>query len=168
MAEPPVRIVSSQSEEEVSRLKAADELKRSLRILAANILRIVRGSGSPDDLSVWQIADCAEAFQSYLSVVGRYPDGHEIRNILDCELAQHEYRPWIQENSLQESVEVDDYKALNILKNEAMIKIRQGALQVAASMLLDQMTQQNKGRQEIHEAIRALNKFRADTKKLMR
>ena len=150
MAKPPIKIVSTLTEQQIRRQKSQGDLKISLRVLTANLLRIVRGSGYPDDLP-WQLEDSVASFQKFFESHGYFPDSRQIHNILICEFAMHEHRPWIKNDKIS-IINQEDRS-----QEEAMKFIRRGALQVAASMLVDQMTHQSRGEEEIHKGIRILD-----------
>jgi hypothetical protein len=145
-----VRLVSNQSEAEIRRLKAREALTLPWRTLAANILRIANGAGRPADL-MKQLTRCTNAMQAYLEAHGRMPPEQLIRDILDCDRAFRGYRPWVEERRTKIS--------------EGMQLVRRGALQVVASMLLDQLTLQHKAEYDIHSGAGMLQEAKAMKKK---
>jgi hypothetical protein len=82
------------------------------------------------------------------------PDDQTIQAILDPDLTQQEYRPWIKENRAKFA---ERWRASGDMDRiEASRLIRRGALQSVASMLLDQLTQQRSGESEISQGMRLM------------
>lgn len=140
---------------------ASEALLWPLRELVANLLRIAKRGGRPVYL-VRQLADCSAALKEYADAHGALPSEQEIHDILDCDLAWEQHRPWIRERR-QEVAEafgrVDDDRLSKC--EEAMKLIRKGALQATASMLLGQSPQISMGESDINEGIRLLEEARA-------
>lgn len=140
-----MRVVSENSDQEIARRKAgaarqeAGEIVGSgLRELAANIMRVTRGAGKP-----WEIGRQAQALINdmiaYSEVVGHYPSSEEISQALSLELD-----PEVRARMSDE----------NMVEIRAEQKIVRGSLQIAASHLLGQLTQQRAGDSEVHEGMR--------------
>jgi hypothetical protein len=174
MTNPPIRVVSTLSDEEVKKRAALAKknaeqqeavywLKIYLRETGANFLRIVRGGGSPADLSR-NCENCINGFQRFFAAHNRYPFDSEIRQFLDCELTLRENRPWISKREPERALRQID--KLEMLRQDAHLLIRSGCLQVAASLLMDQMTQRRKGESEISEGVKDLIRIRSELKKL--
>jgi hypothetical protein len=147
-----MRIVSEQSTENIRRKKARDALVPKLRGLAANVLRIVKGTGKPLEL-LRQMESCSAAIREYAAAHDHVP-GHELMHqILNCETTRDEFRPWVKESR----------KALAPLDAEetgreiAIRKIRDACLQLAASILLDQLTQCSKAESDLYEGVLILD-----------
>jgi hypothetical protein len=142
-----VRVVSEQSAEDIRKSRAKDGLVDPLRVLTANLLRIVRGGGKPVEL-LRQMERCAISIREYALAHGHLPSAPTIHHILDCEAAQLEYRPWIKEALAEELRRWEDDGSLD--RKEAERRIRNASLQIAASMLLDQMTQCSVAEYDFH------------------
>ncbi len=134
-----MKLVSENSEAEVAKQRALDDLRWPLLELAANLVRVVRGAGRAYEL-LPQMAKVIERAEDYRSVVGYYPSDYEISEILSV-------RYWDLPHE-------DDM-------SRAVGKIVQGALQSAASTLVNQSTQQAAGDSEIFEGIRWVEEVRA-------
>jgi hypothetical protein len=108
------------------------------------------------------MSDCLTALKEYADAHGALPSEQEIHDILDCDLAWKQFRPWIKERR-EEVAEafgrVDDDSLWE--REQAMKLIRKGALQVTASMLLDQGPQVSMGESDISAGIRLLQEARA-------
>ena len=145
-----------QSTADLRRRETGEALLWSLRELAANLLRMAKRGGRPVYL-VRQMSDCLAALKEYADAHGALPSEQEIDDILDCDLAWEKYRPWIKERRQEVAGafgRVDDDGSSE--REEAMKLIRKGALQVTASMLLDQRPQVSMGEFDIHAGIRLL------------
>jgi hypothetical protein len=154
-----VRIVSSQSDDDIRRKQAREELVRPLRELTANLLRAAKGGGKPHYLPR-QLNACLTAFAAYAEAHGTLPPAHEIFEILDPDKAFHDARPWIDENR-KAMRQIAEEEAGETEREIAIGRIRRGALQAVASMLLDQLPQIRMGEHDIYEGIRQLEDARA-------
>jgi hypothetical protein len=97
-----------------------------------------------------------EALQAYVDAHGCLPSEHEIHDLLNCESAWLETRPWIEERKAafkDERVESGHFES-----ELALETIRKGALQMTASMLLDQIPQKAAGEQEITRGVDLINR----------
>lgn len=159
MADPPIRVVSSQSEQEVKRREALAALKWPLREVAANLMRIAKGGGRPEAL-LQQFEDCSKALRGYAEEHGLLPDARQVQQILDCDIALDEFRPWVRQQQSDVAGLHRDADTGEDDRGEAMGLIRRGALQCVASMLLDQLSQQRMGEKDIGAGIRLLGEAR--------
>jgi hypothetical protein len=154
-------LVSEQSTGDLRRHETREALLWPLRELAANLLRIAKRGGRPVYL-VKQMSDCLVVLKEYADAHGALPSEQEIHDILDCDLAWEQYRPWIKERR-EEIAEpfgrIDDDNRSE--REHAMRLIRKGALQVTASMLLDQGPQVSMGETDISAGMRLLQEARA-------
>lgn len=146
-----IRLVSDQSESDVRKHEDEEALKSALRALTANLLRICRGGGKAE--LGRQLTGCIRAFQDYYESHGHYPVHATIQQILDPDAAMKEHRPWIDQNEDDLARWADDG---TLERERAFQQIRNGALQVDASMLLNQITQERRGETEMADGIRAL------------
>lgn len=156
----PIKIISDQSEEELRRAEterrrqqALESLKYALRTLTANLMRIARGAGKPLEIMAQMVA-VADAMREYHDAGGPPIAAEQIHTMLDCERAWSEHRPWIDKADRAPRNPSEDLRA------EAMRQIRDGALQVAASMLVDQLTHVRRGRDGILAGVRMLEEAR--------
>jgi len=145
-----LRVVSSQSPHELERRKADAEIAPPFRALAANVLRIVRGAGRPEVLGGQMVA-CMQAVERYREAHGAYPKAKVLRLALDPEEASFETGHWAQ---------IQDEEALKWLsmsgqpeKLEAERKLLRGALQICASRLVGQNTQEIIGEHELYGGV---------------
>jgi hypothetical protein len=147
-----VRIVSDQSEADIRKRQDSDHLKASLREMAANLLRIVRGAGSA--ALGRQMVQCIEAYQRYRDSHGHYPPHDFVLEALNPDKTLEEYRPWILERTQED--EARWYTDGTMDEKYALRQIRNGALQIAASLLVNQLTQMSRGESELLAGTRAL------------
>lgn len=114
--------------------------------LAANILRSVRGAGKPYAIGR-QAQALIDTMIAYRDAVGHFPSDEELSVALDIEASDER----LDQMSNEQQTIV-----------QARHQIIKGALQVAASRLVDQRPQEAAGMTEIDERIRDLEKARED------
>lgn len=151
-----MRLVSEQSNAEIRRRRALDQLTPALRQLTANLMRITRGAGHPERLASEMVA-CLEAMQAHQEAIGYGPPSEEIRAVLDPDEAQKEFRPWAGGSDADKARwEADGSLGIE----DAIREIRRASLQMTASMLVNQLTHVRKGEGDIFDAIRRLEAAR--------
>jgi len=155
-----MRVVSCQSEAEIRRRKTREELAWPLRDLTANLLRITRGGGKPHLLAK-QFKSCLNVFAAYADAHQALPSAELIFGILNPDETFLANRPWIEDMRAAARKITNDEDVGQTEREQAMQRIRGGALQAAAAMLLDQLTQKSAGEKTIYEGIRLLDKARA-------
>lgn len=142
-----LKVVTSQTDSELRRKNAETELKYPLRELAANLIRIVRGAGDPDQLPD-QLVQTLKFYEKHVKATGGVPKPKVVRKMLDPEEAMIEARPWT------EITNPEEIEALNrsgmAERQEAEELMRKGGLQITASMLLGQHTQSIAGEHEMY------------------
>jgi hypothetical protein len=131
---------------ELERRQRRNKLTYTLRALTANLLRIANGAGRPGDLAT-QLAACTAAIDAYDDIQGTLPSEDHFQSILDYEAAWRDYHPGTKDAETE--------------RERAMSQIRKGALQMVASMLLDQGAQQRRGEKDIYDGIRLMNEVRS-------
>ncbi len=155
-----MKIVSEQSEAELARQRAIGSLTYILRALTANLMRIARGAGRPERLTE-QLAGSIAALDAYRAAVGYGIEPELVRTILDPDEAFAAARPWIAADKEAQERWAQD----GTLDEEAAERdIRRAALQITASMLLNQMTQQRRGESDLAAAMRELRDIRQQRK----
>jgi hypothetical protein len=141
-------MVSENSKADLARQRASDQVEWKLRELTANLLRITRGAGKPCEI-MQQMVDLTEAMRRYQAATGLWPTDEFVRALnvsYDLETMQH----WRDEDRHRE------YAKDHIIR---------GALQIVASRLVDQKTQEAAGRSEMHDGIRSLEDLRSEARK---
>jgi hypothetical protein len=148
-----LRVVSSQSSTQVERKRAEDRLVFPFRNLAANLLRIVRGAGRPEHLGP-QLAACLEALEEHRAVTGQYPKPKVFRTLLNLRAFNFNPDKWADDREREANLQLSmsGYPE----KVEAEKLIHRGALQVAASRLLYQHTQEIAGEHEMYKGVHLL------------
>ena len=137
-----MKLVSDNSPEEIAHREALDNLSRALRVLAANILRVVRGAGKSYEIGQQAVA-IIDAMNEYRQAVGHYPSSHELNSMLSL---------------------ADDMVGLSAEEFErqhAQDLILRGALQIAASRLIGQRTQESAGHSQMTDGLIQMEKLRA-------
>jgi hypothetical protein len=135
-----MRIVSSNSAAELAAQRALDELGWPLSQLAANMLRVVRGAGRPAELEP-QMAAVIAIFDRYRAATGAFPGHYEIVEAISLRAEAN-----ARKHTDKWSHAIDD--------------IVQGSLQIAASQLLGQSTQEAAGRHEVMEGVATIEAIR--------
>lgn len=133
-----MRVVSENSEADLAKRVALEDVRWALRELVANGMRVTRGAGKPY-LLIGQADGFLQAVERYREVTSLHPSDYELARALDIGRAEigsrGEYRP------LSDS-------------EHAFDRMMRGGLQMAASMLLFQNTQQRAGETELVAGIR--------------
>ena len=151
-----MRIVSSRTEAELEadrrerdRLDALSDIRRALRTLTANLLRVARGNGHPWKLAR-QMLDFIEAYQAHWDVAGHYPTSWEMTACIDYDAALEEIRPGYSS---------PDSPAFDLELGKRITA--DGALQMVASRLLHQIPQQAAGSRELIGGLRLIDEARS-------
>jgi hypothetical protein len=76
-----MKVVSENSENDLSRKRWEGEVAWALRTLTANLIRITRGAGKPYEI-VRQVGELIEALRGYYEAVGHWPPSDELGNAL--------------------------------------------------------------------------------------
>ena len=136
-----MRLVSETSEQDLAINEALADLEWPLRELAANMLRVVRGAGYPSRLAS-QMTAVLNAMRDYHAVAGFYPSSDHIADVLSLTRREHS-------DDLQDAVD----------------KMIGGALQMVASDLVNQRTQESRGRTELFEGLMEAETIRAASRR---
>lgn len=136
----PLRVVAENTEADKARLWATRGLSWALRDLAANLLRIVRGAGKPHEIGQ-QAEALLKAYIEYHEAFGHYPPSYDLTEILSTERSE-EWRNRLKGSELSRVYAVEQIVA--------------GSLQIAASRLVGQTTQERAGDSELYAGVRAL------------
>jgi hypothetical protein len=144
-----MRIIGENSETDLARQRALDQVDWKIRELTANLLRITRGAGKPYEIMT-QMIELAEAIRVYHAATGLSPYADEFARALnvsnDLETMQH-------------------WRAEDRDRDDAEERIIRGVLQVVASRLVHQRTQEAAGDSEMYDGIRSLENLRAEARK---
>ena len=144
--ENPVRPVASNAEADRARDWATSDVSRTLRALTANLLRAVRGAGKPHEIAE-QAGEFVQAVVAYQKAFGHWPPSWEMSKMLSSGqpqemLARLEGHEWSRAHAEQTIV--------------------RGALQVTASRLIGQSTQERAGENEMLDGVRSLEAAREE------
>ncbi|WP_374572779.1 hypothetical protein [Phenylobacterium sp.] len=138
-----MRLVSDNSDADLAAGRARQELRRALRAVAANILRIVRGAGKPAELAD-QLDELQLAISAFQGVTGLPPTA-EFSGMLELE---------------EDRDVIRGLNGRNLREHLAVKQMVRGALQKAASNLAGQLTQERAGGTELFEGAIALEQVR--------
>lgn len=131
---PRFRLVASNSDVELRTHQVRDDIAWPLRDLAANMLRVIRGAGKPEQLAR-QMVEVLKSFEAYRAEVGAYPSNDDITRRLTLDAIGAENGGHCDEWSL------------------AINAVTRGALQKTASELLGQSTQATRGENELIDGV---------------
>jgi len=141
-----------ESKRQQAREWAEHEFSWTIREVAANTLRIIRGAGKPDELllQMKRTIDAAVKFQeahdfwpqnliaNELQIQSRVENFHD--GLREGRYTQATINPWSEDGTFE--------------KMDAEYIIQCGALQTIASDLVGQLTQKRAGEREFHDGIR--------------
>jgi len=142
-----MKVVSDNSPEDIARDRAERRISSALRALTANLIRVVRGAGKPGEISS-QVLSLTEALSAYRDAAGFLPFGETLAEFIRPE--DRDLSRWS-----------DDEKA----RHWAQKLVIDGALQMTASRLLGQLTQESAGRSEMNMGIQEIEEIRAERRK---
>jgi hypothetical protein len=138
-----------ETETDLARRFAMQTVEDSLRTLAANILRTIRGAGSPHAI-LPQAQALIEAALSHREQTGQFPASEDIGKALDIDTPDDKLDQMSPETEA------------SVTARERMIH---GALQIAASRLLEQRPQEAAGDTELREGIEDFEAAREERRK---
>jgi hypothetical protein len=144
-----MEIVASSSDDERARRRALDDAGSALATLAANLMRISRGAGKPADVAV-QAAEVVIIVREYEALTGH---GVPVGAVSDALSVRPAYE-W--------TMQFPDDERERIRATEQMIA---GALQVAASRLVGQKTQERAGDDELYRGVSRLRELQEELRR---
>jgi hypothetical protein len=150
-----LRIVAERSDKDIARHNAAADMSWPLRVLAANLLRIIRGAGKPDELE-GQCENALAAMQAYLGATGNFPR-HDIAEPL--RMSTRRSRAIGAGRATEADIERWNANGENA-REDALETICRGALQMVASGLVGQLPQENAGESEIYRGLVVIEELR--------
>ena len=139
-----MKFVAENSASDIEAHHARVRVEHAVQELAANFLRIVRGAGKPYEL-VRNVSAFIHAVVAYDEAKPRDP----LSDVLYASLQVGRDR-----------VSVEEFGEAEWLRAHGEDSIVRGALQIAASRLLEQRTQEAAGREEMHRGIRDIEQAR--------
>jgi len=129
-----MRLVINQDDDEIARRRAERLAMSALRTVAANLMRVTRGSGKPEEI-VLQLDRLVTDLRAYREISKEWPSADTFARALD-----------IRSDKLDRARENPDYFDESI----AQLKIVRAALGVAAAQLLGQATQISTSNHELY------------------
>lgn len=148
-----LNLVSTNSQNDIDRNRTKEVFEHNLRELAANLLRIIRGAGKPYCL-LSDMADCLESVAAYYKAHGCVPDSEVISLALDPDRAFEEERPWMKQRSNEDLRRWMVDGTFERMRRER--NVRRAALQITASLLLNQASHLTKAKHEMIVEARRL------------
>lgn len=149
-----MKLVIENSDKDLARHAASEEVEKTLRTFAINFLRVVAGGGR-----AWQVYgdmfECLEAFQAYEKAHSSGPSSWDISNAVDGNRADRErMENWTQRDRerWRASGEID--------KIEAKMDIRQASLRIIAAQMAHQLTIQRHAENLFDAGVRRLDDIR--------
>jgi hypothetical protein len=146
-----MRVVSENSDDDLKRRQADEELGHAIRALTANLLRVTRGAGKPYEIGL-QAQRAADAGLAYYEAFGRPPGADQYAKYLDIRL----------DREILSRVSDDEW-----YRSYAEERIIRASLQISASRLVGQLTQERVAESDLYEAIRGLDEVREMGRKKM-
>ncbi|MET3695376.1 hypothetical protein [Methylobacterium goesingense] len=150
--------MSEQSEAEVARHRALEDLTPALRHLTANLMRITRGAGHPYRL-VEEMVACLRAMQEHRDAVGYGPSTEEIQAALNPDELEEDFT----EEEMNRRYDSGTWD-----RERALVEIRRASLAMTAAMLVNQRLQISRAEMDmrsatdrLEEAHETLRKFHA-------
>jgi len=137
-----LRVVSQQSDTEIAAQAALADATSATTILLANLMRVLRGAGQPSQI-VYDADKLVDAYQRFFNLKRCYPGQHvasELRN------------------------DFGRYEANATEWDRGLNTVVRGALQMAASRLLNQRPPEDAGERELMRGIEILDSARQVTK----
>jgi hypothetical protein len=169
-----LRLVATVPDEEFHRTQAAKKRTRAtermewaLSCLAANVLRIVRGAGRPQDIHL-QLIHALDGVAAYHEATGHMPPATDIARCLrlrtnadltsgllaDGQITTADVARWESDGTVDQALAI-----------ETTIR---GALQIAASRMVDQAMTERTGNAELLRGVEALERARKVRRKAFR
>jgi hypothetical protein len=144
-----MKLVSENSAADLARRRGLRQVHQALQEMTANLMRISRGGGKPQEL-VRHVEMFAGALVAYHEGTGEAVPAEEFAAALSVS-TDPEF--------------VAQFPGPEGERLDAIDTIIHGALQVAASRLLQQRTHETVGSGEMHEGIRALRRIHDEARK---
>jgi hypothetical protein len=145
---------------------AQSDFSWAIRDCAANMLRIIRGAGKPHEL-MRQMQKALNASEKFREVHGYWPQD-VIANALCLEDEFEKHRARVHEGTLDQGALDRWWKDGTFERMTAEHTIYRGALQIVASQLIGQSTQQAAGDRELHDGLRNYERAREDQRERRR
>jgi hypothetical protein len=133
-------------------------LPRVLGDLAANLLRIITGTGQPSAL-LQQMETCSAAMREYGAAQGCLPSAQVINQILNCNNTTKDHQSSSDNHEGYPGGGAEQgSQAAEQNRTEALQKIRNASLQIAAAMLSHQPIQQERGERNLYDGVELLER----------
>ena len=132
--------IGQEQKSDIPHQKTIDAATQAAKIMSANLLRVIRGAGRPESI----VHDAQNTVDTFTDAALASPN--------------RAYPAYAAGNALRDAVQLD--QQFNKPKDDAIECIVRGALQIAASRLVGQRTQERAGMRELLDGIRELNKCR--------
>jgi hypothetical protein len=147
-----IKIISQRTEKEIIRDRLESRLRGVLRRFAANMLRVIRGAGRPFEL-LRQMNDILQLSTEYRELLGYYPSEDLFANALQFDDEVWRWRKELSEKD--DKATLEQWSADGTFSEmHALHLIHCGSLQIIASRMLGQLTQERAGERELRQGLR--------------
>ncbi|WP_454812863.1 hypothetical protein [Labrys neptuniae] len=154
-----MKLVIENSEKDLARNAASEEVEKTLREFAINFLRVVAGGGRPYEI-YGDMVGCIEAAQAYQKAHGLLPSSWDISNAIDGNRADRErMESWSQKD--RERWWADGYASTI----DTHMDIRQASLRIIAAQMAGQKTIQRNAENLFDKGLRRLDDVREERRR---
>lgn len=151
-----MKAISSSSVEDRTEYLARQDLEWPLSEAAANMLRVVRGAGRPYQIAS-HMTRVLNSFTAYRDAVGHYPASYKIAELLNFSqtrsieawratfpetVSEEDIKRWLRDGTFRREAAIDD--------------VIRACLQICASRLVGQKTQESSAENALFHALRKL------------
>ncbi|OCC05295.1 hypothetical protein BA190_10350 [Labrys sp. WJW] len=154
-----MKLVSENSEKDLARNAASEEVEKTLREFAINFLRVVAGGGRSYEI-YGDMVGCIEAAQAYQKVHGLLPSSWDISNAVDGNRADRE---WMESWSPKDRERFWTNGEATII--DAKMDIRQASLRIVAAQMARQRTIQCNAENLFDAGLRRLDNIREERRR---
>lgn len=149
---PDFTVIDGGGPEGRDRIFAEQELRDSLQIAAANMLRVIRGAGKPYEL-IKQLNEVVSAAVKFKDAFGHWPPSHVLGEMLAMPDKIHEMDQRLAAGQFTQADMDRWYEDGTIDRKYAEQAIKAGVLQTIASQFVGQIPQERAGETELRDGI---------------
>ena len=146
---PALKIAAQNDQKSIKKHLASQEVGYALRELTANLIRVCRGAGRSYEIGR-QCQTVVDQFHAYREVVEEWPSSYVLSEAIR------------NERNLPETFKLSAEEGERMYHEDLMVA---GALQMVASRLLGQNTQERAGQSELYRGFNGLMEIRLEEKR---
>lgn len=154
-----MKLVVENSDKDLARNAASEEVEKKLREFTINFLRVVAGGGRSYEIYGDMVA-CIEAAQAFQKLHGLLPSSWDISNAVDGNRADRE---WMESWPPKDREWYRDNDEASII--EAKMDIRQASLRIVAAQMARQRTIQYNAENLFDKGLRRLDDIREERRR---